>query len=162
MRDNKSIAKLTKSWETLPYLHVALLQRMSWVPGCQKTAAGTSVGWNSGNSNVQIRLLGWDSLSAKWIEWKANKKILHLVDGMYLVVLNQLNWVVDATATDAAFEIVIELVSGMSILIQQCSVLMICSVTLIVSTLTLRLSQRLQLYIPLNLTRVSQLIFGAE
>ena len=39
---------------------------------------------------------------------------------MYLAVLNQLIWVVvDATATDAAFEIVIELVSGMSILIQQ-------------------------------------------
>ena len=40
---------------------------------------------------------------------------------MYLAVLKQLNWVVDvATATDAAFEIVIELVSGgMSILIQQ-------------------------------------------
>ena len=53
---------------------------------------------------------------------------------MYLAVLNQLIWVVDATATDAAFEIVIELVSGMSILIQQCSGL-ICSVTLIVSTL---------------------------
>ena len=61
----------------------------------------------------------WDSLSAKWIEGKANEKILHLVDGMYLAVLNQLIWVVDATATDAAFEIVIELVSGMSILIQQ-------------------------------------------
>ena len=44
---------------------------------------------------------------------------MHLVDGMYLAVLNQLIWVVDATATDAAFEIVIELVSGMSILIQQ-------------------------------------------
>ena len=38
---------------------------------------------------------------------------------MYLAVLNQLIWVVDATAPDAAFEIVIELVSGMSILIQQ-------------------------------------------
>ena len=74
---------------------------------------------NSGNSSDQNRLLGWDSLSAKWIEGKANEKILHLVDGMYLAVLNQLIWVVDATATDAAFEIVIELVSGMSILIQQ-------------------------------------------